>query len=195
MYKIIKHFITTCDQSQKNIQVKHTREPVCITNTPTTAFHTVAIYSYTVGPFRASEEYRYILTAQCELTKYIITCPIMTKESKSTAKTLTENIILQHRILSVLKSDKGTEFTNDLMNEICKLLNIEQRFSTPYHHETLEIVERNHKVLSEYFLSFVDDENWHSWIPYYAFAYNTTPHVDTEYSPFELCLCWIAKIT
>ena len=35
-------------------------------------------------------------------------------------------------------------------------------------------------------MSFVNDEDWEKWIPYYAFAYNITPHVDTEYSPFEL---------
>ena len=35
-------------------------------------------------------------------------------------------------------------------------------------------------------MSFVNDDDWEKWIPYYAFAYNITPHVDTEYSPFEL---------
>lgn len=35
-------------------------------------------------------------------------------------------------------------------------------------------------------MSFVENESWNEWIPYYTFAYNITPHVDTEYSPFEL---------
>ena len=35
-------------------------------------------------------------------------------------------------------------------------------------------------------MSFINDEDWEKWIPYYAFAHNITPHVDTEYSPFEL---------
>lgn len=72
------------------------------------------------------------------------------------------------------------------MKEICEMLKIEQKFSTPYHHETLGTIERNHRVLNEYFLSFVTDDNWEQWIPYYTFAYNITPHVDTNYSPFEL---------
>ena len=66
------------------------------------------------------------------------------------------------------------------------MLKIEQRFSTPYHHKTLGTVERNHRVLNESFLNFVTDDNWSEWIPYYSFAYNITPHVDTDYSPFEL---------
>lgn len=32
----------------------------------------------------------------------------------------------------------------------------------------------------------MEGDNWCSWIPYYTFAYNITPHVDTNYSPFEL---------
>lgn len=91
---------------------------------------------------------------QCELSKYIIACPIETKEAKSIAKALTENVILKYGLFKTLKSDRGTEFKNELMREICKLLQIEQRFSTPYHHETLGTVERNHRVLNEYFVVF-----------------------------------------
>lgn len=81
------------------------------------------------------------------------------KEAMSIAKALVENVILQYGILSALKSDKGTEFTSELMKEICKLLRIEQRLSTPYHQETLGTVERNHRVLYEYFLSFVENND------------------------------------
>ena len=51
---------------------------------------------------------------------------------------------------------------------------------------TITSLERNHCVLNEYLLNFVDDYEWDKWIPYYAFAYNTTPHVNNDYSPYEL---------
>ena len=73
-----------------------------------------------------------------------------------------------------------------MIREICVLLKIKQSFSTPYHLETLGIVERNHRVLSEYFVHFAEDNNWREWIPYLALAFNTTPNVDTSYIPFEL---------
>lgn len=184
MYKMVKKHVSTCDLCQRNKQVRHTREPFCITDTPTQSFETIVID--TVGPLRPSGDYRYILTMQCELTKYVIAAPMETKEAVSIAKTLVENLILKYGLFRTLKSDRGTEFTNELLKEICGLLKIEQKFSTPYHHETLGTVERNHRVLNEYFLSFVGEGEWHSWIPYYTFAYNITPYVDTEYSPFEL---------
>lgn len=184
MNKMVKNYVRTCSSCQKKKQIKHTKEPLTITDTPSKSFDTIVID--TVGPLRPSKNFRYILTAQCELTKYVVACPIESKDAKSVAKTLVEHIILKYGLFNILKTDKGTEFNNELMKEICALLKIEHKFSTPYHHETVGTVERNHRVLNEYLLNFVEDENWHEWIQYFTFAFNTTPNVDTEYSPFEL---------
>lgn len=123
---------------------------------------------------------------QCELTKFVIAAPLETKDANTVASTLVNEFILKYGHFKVLKTDQGTEFTNKVMQEICKLLEIKQTFSTPYHHQTMGVVERNHRVLNEYILSFAEDLEWDKWIPYYAFAYNTTPHVDTNYTPYEL---------
>ena len=73
-----------------------------------------------------------------------------------------------------------------MIREIYVLLKIKQSFTTPHHHETLGTVGRNYLVLNEYFLNFVGDNNWHEWIPYFVFAFNTTPNVYTTYKLFEL---------
>ena len=122
---------------------------------------------------------------QCELTKRS-SFPKEAKDATTAAKTIVEKFILQYGLFKKLKSDKGTEFKNELLSEVCKLLKIEQIFSTPYHHETLGSIERNHRVLREFLLNFCNDDNWDYWIPYYCFAYNTTPHIDTGYTPYEL---------
>lgn len=119
---------------------------------------------------------------QCELTKYVIAHPIETKDARSIAKTLVEQFILKYGCFKILKSDRGTEFNNELLKEVCNLLNINQKFSAPYHHQSIGSIERNHRVLNEYLLKFVDDYEWDKWIPYYTFAYNTTPHVNSNYS-------------
>lgn len=109
-----------------------------------------------------------------------------TKDAKTVATTLVEQFILKYGHFKVLKSDRGTEFTNELMKHICDLLQIKQIFSSPYHHQTLGSIERNHRVLNEFLLTCTTDYDWDKWIPYFAFAYNTTPHVETQYSPYEL---------
>lgn len=184
MGKMIKHFVLNCQQCRRNKQTKNTKEKLSLTETPKTSFEIVSID--TVGPMRLSNYHRYILTIQCELTKYVIACPMETKDAKTVAKTLVEQVILKYGHFKTLKSDKGTEFTNQLMAEVCQLLDIRQIFSTPYHHETLGSIERNHRVLNEFLLNYCKDDQWDIWIPYFTFAYNTTPHVDTGYTPYEL---------
>lgn len=184
MYRMTKQYILNCPQCRINKQTKHTKEPFTLTDTPGTSFEVVSID--TVGPLRLSNHFRYILTIQCDLTKYIVAYPMETKDARTVAKTLVENFILIYGNFKILKSDKGTEFTNQLMSEMCGLLRIKQIFSAPYHHETLGSLERNHRVLNEFLLNFSKNDEWDSWIPYFTFAYNTTPHIDTNYSPYEL---------
>ena len=184
MRQMVKNHINKCDKCARNKQTRHIKESMTITDTPDTSFQTISIG--TVGPLKISNGYRYILTMQCELTKFVIAHPMETKDAKSIAQTLVEQLILKFGLFTKLKSDRGTEFTNELMKNICDLLKIDQIFSTPYHHESLGSLEKNHRKLGEYLLSFADDFEWDKWIPYYTFAYNSTPHVDNLYTPFEL---------
>lgn len=184
MSKMVKKFVSYCNKCQTNKQTKHIKEPLTLTDTPNNSFEVISID--TVGPLRISNDYRYILTMQCELTKFVVAHPMPTKDALTTAKTLVEQFILKYGQFKVLKSDRGTEFINETMRNICSLLNIKQIFATPYHHETLGSVERNHRVLNEFLLTTANDYEWDKWIPYFTFAYNTAPHIDTGYSPYEL---------
>lgn len=158
MRKMVRDYINKCDKCLRNKQTKHIKEEMIITESPNTGFETVEID--TVGPLRISNGYRYILNMQCELTKYVIAHPIETKDAKNIAKTLVEQFILRYGCFKNLKSDRGTEFNNELLKEICNLLNINQKFSTPYHHQSIGSIERNHRVLNEYMLNFVYVHEW-----------------------------------
>jgi hypothetical protein len=50
-------------------------------------------------------------------------------------------------------------------------------------------LERSHRVLKEYLRHYIreDQRNWDEWIPYGVCVYNTSTHVATGYTPFELC--------
>lgn len=84
-------------------QTKHTKEPLIITQTPPTSFETLCID--TVGPIKPSNNFRYILTIQCELRKYIIAFPIKSKSTTSIAKTIIKEVILKYGQFKTLKSE------------------------------------------------------------------------------------------
>jgi len=192
MSRMVKKYINDCETCSKNKITRYIKEPLVVTETPTQSFEIVTID--TVGPLRLANGYRYILTLQCELTKYIEAFPLETKEAYNVAKTLVEKFILKYGAFKTFKTDQGTEYVNKIFKEICKLLNIKHKTSTPFHHETLGTIERNHRVLNEYMLAFTHEDDWDQWIPYYVFCYNSTPHTDTNYSPFELVYGKLATV-
>ena len=119
-----------------------------ITETHSNSFEIIQIDM--IGSLRISNAYRYIiLTKQCNLTKYIVAYPIETKDAKTIVKILVEQFILKYGCFKTLKSDRGTEFQNEILEEVCNLLKFNEKFSAPYHHQTIGSLERNQRVLNE----------------------------------------------
>ena len=187
MLKTIKSYVKNCLKCIHSKHSKHTKEVLIKTETPMKCFESIAID--TVGPFTKSQTgNRYAITIQCELSKFVIIEPIPDKQAKTLAKAFVEKVVLVHGCPIQIKTDLGTEYKNEIFEEVNKLLSIEHKFSTAYHHETVGSLERNHKCLNEFLRSFVnaDFDDWDQWIPYYCFCYNSSPHTDHQYSPFEL---------
>ncbi len=187
MFKKIKNYINKCMKCKINKIGNSTKENLIITETPNSAFDIIQID--TVGPLSVTNNnFKYILSMQCELTKYIILTPLHDKSALSVAKAMFNDIILKYGPPKSIKTDQGSEFLNELIKSICNLLKIEHKISTPYHHETLGVIERNHRELNIFLRNYLnlDHNDWDNWLQVYAFAYNTTPSYYHSYTPFEL---------
>lgn len=187
MKKTVNRFIENCRYCRINKVYKHTKEPNIVTTTPAKPFDVISID--TVGPLpRTNSSNRYCITIQCDLTKYVVIIPVSNKEASTIAKALVEHFILIYGNFLELKSDQGTEYKNEVLNQIGKILKFKQNFATAYHPQTIGALERNHRCLNEYLRSFSNEhhDDWDEWIKFYSFVYNTTTHTDTDYTPFEL---------
>lgn len=183
----IAKFIKACEFCRKNKVSKRTKEASIITSTPQKPFDVISID--TVGPLpKTSRNNRYCITLQCDLSKFVIIIPIQNKESNTIARALVEDFILKYGNFLELRSDRGTEYCNEVLQQISKILNFKQTFSAAYHPETIGALERNHRCLNEYLRSFSNEhhDDWDDWVGFYTFVYNTTPHTDSNLTPFEL---------
>ena len=79
----------------------------------------------------------YILTTQCELTKFVTATAIPNKSTETVAKAFVESIILNYGIPREIATDRGKEFMSKLFDGICILLKINKLNSTEYHHESI----------------------------------------------------------
>lgn len=79
---------------------------------------------------------------------------------------------------------------NDVLKQVCILLNVTHKSSTAFHHETIGSLERNHRVLNVFLRTHHEnkDAKWNELLPFYCLAYNSTPLSvnNCTYSPYEL---------
>lgn len=182
----IKNFVGSCTTCAKTKTTRHTRAPLQITSTGERPFEHIFI-DY-MGPITPSEQgHKYIFVATCDLTKYSIAVPTMDHSAATTADVFMKEIILRFGFPSVVTSDNGGEFLNELFTELNKKLEIKKNFTTPYHPSS-NIVERQNKNTNQYLRAYIDKkpQTWASLLPYASFAYNTTIHSTTGYTPFQL---------
>ena len=76
----------------------------------------------------------------------------------------------------ILRSDNGSEFTAELTRELNQLIGIEQVFSSPYHPQSLGLLEGSHNPLEEILQAYVEEypSNWASQLPIVRWAWNTS---------------------
>lgn len=187
MSKDIKNYVRKCELCQKNKSMAKVKEPMVLTETPAKAFDVLIID--TIGPFvRSDNGNEYALTMICDLTKYLVVVAIPDKSAKTVARAIFENFILIYGQVRKILSDMGTEYKNQTIEELSKLLNMEYKTSTAYHHQTLGTIERSHRTFNEYVRSYIslDRSDWDEWLRYFAYCFNTTPSTVHSYCPYEL---------
>ena len=84
--------------------------------------------------------------------------------------------------------DLGGEFNNTLFKELHRLSGVDISCTTPYHPQGNGACERMNKTLIGMLRSLADVQKskWKDQLPHLMFAYNSTVHKSTSFSPFYL---------
>jgi transposase InsO family protein len=188
MRQEIERYVKQCKSCQVN-KTLGSRQKVPMEITSTAVYPFDKCYLDIVGPLPLSTAgNKYILTFQDDLSKYVVATPIGQQDAVTVAKTFVTQIVLRYGAPNVIQTDQGANFVSELFQNTCKLLKIKKIQSTAFHPESQGSIERNHRVLAEYLRHYVreDQTDWDEWVPYATFAYNTSEHSATGYTPFEL---------
>ena len=188
MRQEIEEYVKKCRSCQLNKVLKPRKKaPMEITTTTGLPFERCS--SDIVGPLPVTQKgNKYILTFQDDLSKYVIGVPIGQQDAETVAREFATQVILKYGTPSTVLTDQGSNFLSEVFKSTCKLLRIKKIQTTAFHPESNGGLERSHRVLVEYLRHYVreDQTNWDEWVPFTMFAYNTTEHTATGYTPFEL---------
>jgi len=88
----------------------------------------------------------------------------------------------------VIHSDRGTEFQNQMMDELCKIMGMRRSKSSPYYPQGNAIIERLFRTVKDMLYATVDcsRKNWTEVISSVEMALRCTDHSVLKFSPFEV---------
>ncbi|UYV79257.1 K02A2.6-like, partial [Cordylochernes scorpioides] len=188
MLKDVSEFVKTCHLCQSRKGSNHLTsgllQPIPPANYP---FERIGIDF--VGPLPSTKRRRkWIIVLTDYYTKYAETKAVSEATVKEVSTFLIEHIILRHGAPRFLISDRGSQFTSNLMKEVMKMCKVKHCFTTSYHPQTNGLTERLNRTLINMISMYVntDQKNWDEILPFITHAYNTTIQETTGYSPFFL---------
>lgn len=183
----VKNFIKHCKSCQSNKLYKKSKFPMTITDTPSYPWEKCCVDI--VGPLpKTVSQNEYILTFQCNFTKFILTIPLKTQSATEVAEAMVSDIILRFGIPKVILSDQGANFMSKVFRNFCSLFQIRKIRTSAYHPQSNGSLERFHRTLKEYLRHFIDNnqDNWDDLLKFAEFAHNNTKHNVTGFHPSEL---------
>jgi len=158
-------------------------------NTITASYPTEIMAMDILGPFPESEAGNsYILVVADYFTRWMEAFSIPNQEAGTIANKLVDEVFMRFGVPTQLHSDQGRQFESLLMTELSKLLGIQKTRTTPYHPQSDGMVERFNRTLLSMLAAHCKDNpwNWEQHIRNVCFAYNSSVHSSTGFTPFYL---------
>ncbi len=143
-----------------------------------------------MGPFPKSQkqnEHLLVIVDYC--SKWVELFPLRVAKAPQIARILVEEIFTRWGTPMYLVSDRGTQFTSQLITLVCKQWNVVQKIATTAHPQT-NLTERINRTLKTMIASYVQDHHrhWDKWLAEFRFAINTAWQESTGFTPAEVML-------
>lgn len=130
---------------------------------------------------------KFILSIVDRHTRWTRLVAISSKEASCVAKALAHRWILEYGSMSMMMSDRGTEFCNPVIASLCDYLWIARVRAAAYHPAANGRVERMHRNLGEIArkLCGSDHAKWADMLTMMEFCLNTSVNRATGTTPFR----------
>ena len=188
MKKDVTKFVNSCVTCQlvgkPNQTIPH--YPLQPIKVPSEPFQRIIID--TVGPLpKTKKNNQYLLTILCPTTRYPEAYPMKNITARNVASNLT-HMFTTFGIPQEVQSDRGTNFTSNLFQQVLHELGIKQILSTAYHPQSQGALERHHQTLKAMLRKYCHENNqeWDEGLPFLLFAIREATHESIGCSPFEL---------
>ena len=180
-----KNLVARCPACMRSANYQTKYHPARSLPVPQGIFDRVHIDIMSVG--EAKDGAKHVLLLIDALSKYPIGYPLKTKEAGEVASKLWKTICV-FGTPSILHSDNGSEFVNEVMTSMCQIHGIQRKFITAYRPQANGQVERLGRTVANVLRKCCgeEEEYWPEWLDFVLLAIRTTAHSATGLTPFEV---------
>lgn len=188
MMKRVQEFVKACDTCQRQKYAATTPsgllQPLPI---PVLVWSEISMDFITNLP--KSNGYEAILVVVDRLSKYSHFIPLKHPfTARSIAFIFVKEVVRLHGVPESILSDRDPLFVSIFWKELFKLIGTVLKMSSAYHPQTDGQTEVVNRCLEAYLRCFISDQpkSWAHWIPWAELWYNTSFHISTGFTPFEV---------
>lgn len=184
----VKRYVKSCDVCQRTVPKGRVgRAPLGNMPMVDMPFRKVAIDIVGPIPPASYKGNRYVLTLVDMATRYPDAVALKKIDTIQVAEALLE-MFSRYGVPKELVSDRGSNFTSELVSELNRLLSIEHKLTTPYHPMANGLVERFNGTLKTMVKRMCQErpKDWDRYLPAVLFAYREVPQTSLGFSPFEM---------
>ena len=122
------------------------------------------------------------------LTKWVEAFAVPDQCAETIVRLLVEEVFCGHGAPVHLLSDRGTNFLSELVQGVCRLLDIKKVNTSGYHPQTDGLVEKFNSTLIGMVAKVAEQsgKDWDRHLPFLLFAYRVSVQESTRESPFFL---------
>ena len=186
MFKDIHDYIQSCMTCMKH---KHTqkkdRAPFTPPQPPNAPFQ--HFYFDILGQFKTTKRgYTYVLTCIDAFSKFVELIPLRNITAHTVAEAIFERIICTFGCFQTISSDRGTQFSNNLLKHLNALTGSKHIFATTVHHAAVGQVERANQSVERILAKYVNFErnDWDNSLSLAKYAINISVAEAIDLSPY-----------
>ena len=187
MSTFVKDFVDGCATCQTTKVQPKTQVPLQPNQIPVDVWSIITMDFIT--DLSMSKGYDSLFVVVDHLSKATIVSPCNKPiTTNQTAQLYLDNVWRCTGLPRQVISDRGSQFTSKVMQEIWNKLGVKSTMSTAFHPQTDGETERVNQELKQYLRVFCNYQvdNWANLIPFMEFTHNARAHSTTGHSPFQV---------
>ena len=150
MAQLIREWVMSCEKciSELKINPQFTRPPLQSPNEHINAPEDAMQIDLVPG-LPPSGGYENIVTAMDVFSRYLFAYPTSNQDATTIAKVIIDFMMKHAYLPTTLISEKGTEFTSNVIKEVAGVLGITLKHATTKHVQTIGLLERSHMSIKQ----------------------------------------------